>query len=149
MAHFDVDLNYAIIQVARRHRYLAGKLLGGLGLHPGQEGVLHLLWERDGRSQVELASALGVEPPTMHRTLASLTRAGFVRRTRSACDGRMWLFELTGEGRALRPRLAEAWDRLDRATVGDLAAADREAFHRLLLTVADNLADATRSITGG
>jgi DNA-binding MarR family transcriptional regulator len=140
----ETDLNYAIVRLARRHRYVAGELLGALGVYPGQEGVLHLLWERDGRSQAELAGALGVEPPTMHRTLASLERARFVRRVPSAEDRRVSLVELTRRGRALQPRLIAAWNELARRTVGNLADTERETLHRLLITVADNLADPGR-----
>jgi DNA-binding MarR family transcriptional regulator len=141
MATPDNDLNYAIVRLARRHRYVAGELLGELGVYPGQEGVLHLLWERDQRSQAELAAALGVEPPTMHRTLASLERAGFVHRVPSAQDRRVSLVELTRRGWALQPRLIAAWDELARRTVGNLSKTERETLHRLLIAAADNLAD--------
>lgn len=134
------DLNDAIIRVARRHRYEAGLLLGELGLHPGQDAVLRLLWQRDGRSQVELADELGVEPPTLHRTLVSLERNGFLRRVPSPTDRRARLVELTGRGRGLHPRLVAAWDELERRTTGELSDHERRTLHRLLLQVADNLA---------
>jgi len=144
-----VDLNYAIIRVARRHRYEAGQLLGELGLHPGQEGVLHLLWQRDGRSQVELAEALGVEPPTLHRTLVSLEGAGFLRRVPSSTDRRVNRVELTDAGRALHPRLLVAWDELARRTTGRLTRDELRTLHRLLLRVADNLAPSSGGVRKG
>lgn len=136
----EVDLNYAIIRVARQHRYLAGTLLGELGLHPGQEGVLHLLWERDQRSQTELAAELGIEPPTVHRTLVSLERAGFLRRVGSPRDGRVLLVGLTDQGRALRSRVTQAWDELSRRTTAGLSAEQARTLHKLLIDVAESLA---------
>jgi MarR family transcriptional regulator, organic hydroperoxide resistance regulator len=137
------DLNYTLVRLARRHRYLAGLLLGGLGLHPGQEGVLHLLWERDGRHQAELAAELGVEPATVHRTLGSLERAGFVRRGPMPGDARAKLVRLTERGRDLRPALAGAWRELEERTTAGMGDDDRDTLLRLLRRAADNLADPT------
>jgi MarR family transcriptional regulator, organic hydroperoxide resistance regulator len=134
------DLNYALVRLARRHRYLAGLLLGRLGLHPGQEGVLHLLWERDGRHQAELAAELGVEPATVHRTLGSLERAGFVQRGPMPGDARAKLVRLTDRGRDLRPDLAAAWRELEERTTAGMGDDDRETLLRLLHRAADNLA---------
>jgi DNA-binding MarR family transcriptional regulator len=134
------DVNYAIVRVARRHRYLAGVLLGDLCLHPGQEGVMRLLWERDGRHQAELAAALGIEPPTVHRTLGSLERAGFVVREPMPGDARARLVRLTDSGRRLQESFAAAWQELADRTLQGLDAEDRRTLVRLLDRVADNLA---------
>jgi DNA-binding MarR family transcriptional regulator len=139
------DLNYAIVRLARRHRYLAGVLLAELGLYPGQEGVLHLLWERDGRHQAELAAALGVEPPTVHRTLGSLEAAGFVVREPMPGDARAKVVRLTQRGRSLQPRVAAAWAELEARTTLGLSVRDRRILLRLLTCAADNLAPAGAS----
>jgi MarR family transcriptional regulator, organic hydroperoxide resistance regulator len=138
------DVNGAIIRVARRHRYLAGRLLADLGLHPGQEAVLFLLWNRfaDGApSQAQLAAAMSVEPPTLHRTLGSLERVGYVRRTASPTDGRVQLVELTEAGALLRPRIEQAWRDLEQRTVDGLSERDQRTLLRLLGRLSDNLVD--------
>lgn len=50
-----------------------------------QARVLAVVAERPGATQVELADATRIEPPTMKRHLDTLERAGFI--TRSAVDG--------------------------------------------------------------
>jgi MarR family transcriptional regulator, organic hydroperoxide resistance regulator len=138
------DVNGAIIRVARRHRYLAGRLLAELGLHPGQEAVLFLLWNQfadSAPSQAQLATAMGVEPPTLHRTLTSLERSGYVRRTASSTDGRVQLVELTDAGALLRPRIEQAWQDLEQRTVNGLSERDQRMLLRLLRRLAENLAD--------
>jgi prevent-host-death family protein len=98
--------------VANIHRFAR------LGLFPGQEQILLLLWERDGRSQDELRRALGVEPATASKMLRRMEAAGLVARERAAA-GRGWSVRLTDRGRALREpveaALAEAEARLQAA----------------------------------
>lgn len=139
------DLNYQLITVARRHRYLAGRLFEPLGIHPGQEGALRLLWEHEPRTQTELATNFGVELATMAKTLTVLERNGFVTRTPSASDRRAVDVTLTHSGRQLRAALDTAWDTLERHTTAGLTPAEVRQLQRLLTKVADNLRDPTRS----
>jgi DNA-binding MarR family transcriptional regulator len=136
------DLSYAIIRVARAHRQLAGELLGALGVHPGQEMVLTMLWSRDGRTATELAGGACVEPGTMSRTLASLERAGLLTRETSTSDRRAVTVTLTTKGRDLQPKVEAAWRELSRRTCAGLSAADRTQLMTLLGRVSDNLARA-------
>ena len=133
------ELSWAIIRVARAHRQLAGELLGALGVHPGQEMVLTMLWSRDGRMATELASGACVEPGTMSRTLASLERAGLITREASTTDRRAVTVTLTRKGRALQPKVEAAWRELSRRTCAGLSPADRKELMTLLGRISDNL----------
>jgi MarR family transcriptional regulator, organic hydroperoxide resistance regulator len=133
------DINYAIVRVARAHRQLAAVLLADLGLHPGQEPVLLMLWQGDGRSSTELATGACVEPGTMSRTLASLERAGYVTRTASCVDRRSVVVTLTPAGRDLEPRLVQAWGTLADRTVAGLTPEERRTLADLLSKVSQNL----------
>lgn len=143
MAAAAPDLNYAIIRMARAHRQLAAELLSELGVHPGQEMVLTLLWSRDGRTATELATGACVEPGTMSRTLASLERAGLLTRETSTTDRRAVTVTLTGKGRALQPRVEAAWRELCRRTCAGLTAAERKQLMTLLTRISDNLTTIT------
>ena len=127
--------------VARAHRTLAGSLLREVGLYPGQELLLMLLWEREPRSPGELARELHVEPPTAVKTVARLEEAGFLQRDRSTDDRRVVLVSLTPAGRALRDRVEQLWAELERRTVGDLGAADRQRLTELLTALIRNVGD--------
>lgn len=128
--------------VARAHRSLAGSLLREVGLYPGQELLLMLLWEREPRSPGEIARELHVEPPTAVKAVARLEEAGLVERARSTDDRRVVLVSLTPAGRALRERVEQIWAELERRTVGDLGAADRARLIELLGTISRNVGDA-------
>lgn len=140
------DLNWAIIRVARRHRYRAGQILGPVGLHPGQEAVLRLLNDRGEQSQAQLAAGVEVEPPTVHRSLLSLERAGLVCRRPSQSDGRITVVSLTDAGRVAHTEVAAAWRQLASETAAGFTAAERRDLVRLLGRASANLSDSV--VTG-
>jgi len=136
--------------LARSHRALAAELIRPFGLAPGQESMLMLLWERDGRTQVALAAGLGVEPPTVAKMLARMERAGLVTRARSSRDARAVTVSLTERGRALRGEVEAAWAQLDRLTLDSMSPEDRAALRRLLERLIDNVRAASlRSAVDG
>lgn len=69
--------------------------------------VLALLKRFDGRTQVNLADMLDVEPITLGRIIDRLQSAGLVERRADVSDRRTWRLHLTAEGErkieALRP----------------------------------------------
>nr|WP_246405588.1 MarR family winged helix-turn-helix transcriptional regulator [Modestobacter versicolor] len=127
--------------VARAHRTLAGQLLREVGLYPGQELLLMLLWAHEPRSPGELARELGVEPPTAVKAVARLEEAGFLTRERSTDDRRVVLVSLTPKGRDLRGRVEQIWAELERRTVVGLSSADRQRLTDLLSAIARNVGD--------
>lgn len=133
------SVSYLIAQVGMRHRTLAARLLSDLGVHPGQEFLLNLLWQEDGRTQAELAALAGVEPATISRTVQRLERAAFVERRPDPVDGRVQRVWLTDAGRALRAGIAAAWARLEAATLCHLDDGERAQLQRLLRRVRRNL----------
>src|SRR5687768_11295319 len=112
-------LNAAIRAIGMRHRALAAALLGPLGLHPGQEVLLLDLDANGPRTQVQLATASGCEPPTITGSVRKLEDAGLVVRTPSPTDGRVTIVELSDRGRRLLPALKQAWVELGERTVAE------------------------------
>lgn len=129
------DISSMIPLLAREHRALAGVLLKDLGLYPGQELVLMLLWQRDGRLQSELCRLLVVEPPTIAKMMRRLEDKGLVSRAPSSCDTRQVVISLTAAGKALEETVGERWSELERETVNGLSAAQRRELASLLATV--------------
>lgn len=125
--------------VARAHRALAADLLRRVGLYPGQELLLMLLWQRDGRSQNELARALLIEPPTAAKTVRRLREAGFVGTDRSTLDARKIVVSLTDAGRSVQSEVEAIWGELERRTIDGLTMADQQRLHTLLARVDANV----------
>lgn len=141
----EPELNRALIQAARAHRNAAAHLLADFGLHPGQEIVLFALWERDHRTQVDLARTLRIEQGTITKILRRMEEAGFVERRTSTVDRRAQQVSLTPRGRRLRPRVEAAWAELEATSVAGMTARERAQLERLLEKVATNL----RPVEGG
>ncbi|MEV0621643.1 MarR family transcriptional regulator [Nonomuraea sp. NPDC050404] len=128
----DETLTYALIKVMKAHRNELAAALIPLGLHAGQELLLNQLWREDGLTQGELIARLGVEPPTVTKTLQRLERAGFVFRSPDPERPRVGRVYLTDAGRALREPVEEIWLRTDEELLKDLTSEERELLTRLL-----------------
>lgn len=128
----DETLTYALIKVVKAHRnQLAARLLP-LGLHVGQELLLNQLWRQDGLTQGELIARLGVEPPTVTKTLQRLERAGLVHRSPDPERPRVTRVHLTEAGRALRTPVEEIWNSTDEQLQQGLDASERDLLARLI-----------------
>lgn len=130
---------FLLAKVCRAHRTGLGALLAPLGLHVGQEMVLLELWREDGLRGGELAERLGVEPPTMTRTLRRLESCGLVKRQPDPEDARSTRFHLTEEGRALRAPVDDLWNRVETRVVAGMTAGEEVLLRGLLLKVRQNL----------
>lgn len=128
----------AIIALARAHRQLSADLIAELGLHPGQELTLMLLWDQDGRSQKALCDAQRLDHSTVAKSLRRLEEAGLVRRCKSDDDARVQLVHLTEAGRALRERTRAAWSELENRTVAGLSPEELHAFLAVARRLAEN-----------
>ncbi|MBG6164162.1 DNA-binding MarR family transcriptional regulator [Labrenzia sp. EL_195] len=110
-----------------------------IGLHPGQELVLKVLADSDGRTMSQLALALGVQPPTVTKMVTRLSSQGYVLRKVSDTDGRLARVFLTDEGRELVVFVDKAWKRLEREAMSGLDDKDRKKLRKLLRQVEKNL----------
>ncbi|MET8989790.1 MarR family winged helix-turn-helix transcriptional regulator [Nonomuraea wenchangensis] len=128
----DETLSYALISLMKRQRNQLAAALVPLGLHAGQEMLLNQLWREDGLTQSELIARLGVEPPTVTKTLQRLERAGFVHRSPDPDRPRLIRVHLTEAGKALRDPVERIWHELDEDLQRDLDAAERDVLSRLI-----------------
>jgi DNA-binding MarR family transcriptional regulator len=105
------------------------------GLHAGQDLLLALLWERDGRTPGEIAAALHVTTPTVVKAATRMSDAGLLTRRRDDRDNRLVGLWLTDAGRALQLPV-EAERRLIEETVtADLSEGEREQLMSVLTRI--------------
>ncbi len=133
-------IGYRLTHPARLQKALSARLLSELGLFPGQESVLKLLIEQDGRTMGDLANALRVRPPTASKTIARLTTQGLVERRTMDGDGRLVRVFLTAAGRERGGSIDKIWDTLEGEMVAGLDGKDRKRLRKLLRKVEKNLA---------
>jgi DNA-binding MarR family transcriptional regulator len=129
-------LNEAIRAIGIRHRALSINALAPLGIHPGHKLLLLELEHAGPRTQAQLATACGYEPPTITLSVRQLETAGLVVRRSSPTDGRATIVELTDQGRVLLVELKAAWREVAAQTVAGLTSTSVEQ----LTTVLEDLA---------
>lgn len=128
----EETLTYALIMVMKTKRNQMAAALVPLGLHSGQELLLNQLWQQDGLTQSELIGRLGVEPPTVTKTVQRLERAGFLHRTPDPDRPRVSRVWLTDAGKAVREPVEQIWARMDEELLGTFDTDERDVFARLL-----------------
>lgn len=129
-----------LVRVARLQRARAGQALVGIGLFPGQDSVLDLLMQQDGRTMGELADILQVRPPTISKTIGRLAAQGLLERRSSSEDHRLVRVHLTADGRHRAGSIEAIRDTLEGEITDGLDAKDRRRLRKLLRKVGRNLA---------
>lgn len=132
--------NKALVKVAKLYRGTQAQLLAEIGLHPGQDVLLWTLGQAsDGLLVNEIADRLGVESPTVTRTLARLDTGGWFTREQVPGDRRAVRIQLTARGGDTLERIEETWRTLAANATDGLDRAEREQLVDLLERVQANL----------
>ncbi len=122
---------------ARREMYRAFREQG-FDLTPEMWIVLVRLWERDRRTQADLADATTRDAPTMSRIVDTLAKRGLVTRVADPEDARARLVVLTAAGRAARKKLVPVVRALVERFEEGIPERDLEITRRTLRRLADN-----------
>lgn len=101
----DESLGYQVRRCHRQFDRLLNAVLAPHGLSSGFWYYLRVLWQRDGVTQKSLSDELNVAENSTVATITAMARQGWVGRARDAVDRRKIRVSLTGEARALEPRL--------------------------------------------
>ena len=86
-----------------------------------------------------LATTLGVQPPTITKTVTRLANQGFLERRSSTEDARQSYVHITDKGRLLIRQIDKAWKRLERHALAGIEDKDRRLLRKLLKRVDKNI----------
>ncbi len=140
---------YLLAQVCKRHRAQAHARLEELGLYRGQQFILMVLWEQEGRTHSELAEALHVQPATISNALKRMERAGFVARRPDPQDQRVSRVYLTDAGRAVRDAVEQMWRDMEAQTFAGFSPEEcltlRGYLHRIIANLKEETCPCHRS----
>ena len=106
--------------------------------------ILIELAKHDGRTQLELANAVHLKPPTISVSLQKLERDGYVTRQPDEYDLRATRVFLTDKGRELDNRLKTFISTEETLSTSCLTDEERETLVNLLLKVRQNLIEGLR-----
>jgi DNA-binding MarR family transcriptional regulator len=141
MTSFDFpdSIDFWVAQVSRLHHARVHALMEDLGLFPGQPPVLFRLWEKDGRSQTELAELLRIKPATMTKMINRMEKTGFIRRVSDPSDQRVSLIYLTEAGQRVQNDVQQIFVRLNRELVEGFTLEEQVLLKCFLVKLRDNL----------
>jgi DNA-binding MarR family transcriptional regulator len=132
--------NKALVKVAKLYRSAQADVLSGLALHPGQDVLLWMLGQEPrGITVSEIASRLGVEQPTVTRSLSRLDQGGWFVRESVPGDRRATRIQLTDKGLAVIPEIEAAWRTLAETATAGMANDQRASLVDLMEKVRGNL----------
>jgi DNA-binding MarR family transcriptional regulator len=100
--------------------------------------VLALVAKGEATSAAGLCKGISYDPGAMTRMLDRLEQKGLLRRRPDPEDRRTTKLELTDEGRALYPKLAEIKNKIQRQFLRGFNEADVDSLVRLLNRMYDN-----------
>ena len=103
-----------------------------------RELLLHLVIQ-DGRTQHELATLVGLTPPTISVTLRSMEAEGYITRQSHATDQRITLVYLTDLGRATNERMREFATHYDDEIMCGISDEERKITLYVLNRMRENL----------
>lgn len=95
------------------------------GLHLGQDHLLRVLWERDGRTPGEIAAATNVTTPAVTKAAGRMIELGLIVRRDDDRDNRLVRLWLTDAGRALQAPVEAERRHLEQRVTARLTQAER------------------------
>ena len=98
-----------------------------------------MLWTKDGLSQRELSTRVGMMEPTTVIALRSMEKAGLVRRVRSTDDRRVTHVRLTAKAKRMRDGLLQLARGINTQADEGIPADDIAVFRRVILRMTANL----------
>jgi len=122
---------FRVALITRRLRQLVDNELRASGLTEATwRPLVYLERHREGIRQKDLASALGIEGPSLVHLLDSLERRGLIERREDEADRRARRIYLTPRGRDLQKWVFKVSESVQQRLLAAVGAADLEACDR-------------------
>jgi DNA-binding MarR family transcriptional regulator len=120
---------------------LTAKLLDH-GFYAGQDQIMLSLNHEDGQTPGQLATRLGVRPPTITKTINRLQVQGFLDKRASDTDARQAHIFLTDIGRDAIRAIDKSVRKTEKQALKGLDKKEQKALSKLLSRIEANLSDA-------
>jgi MarR family transcriptional regulator, lower aerobic nicotinate degradation pathway regulator len=119
------------------HTRIAGAL-ESIGLTPALFGILNFLGAREGAIQLEIASAMGIDPSALVSLIDELEHAGLAKRRPHPKDRRAREVVITPKGRRLLDRGRRMAFEVEDEVLQGLSATERRDLLKLLRRALDS-----------
>lgn len=126
-------------QVAHLHFKRLHVYLEKIGLYKGQPRLLWLLWEKDGRTQKEIAKKLDITPATVTKMVQRMENKGFIVRKSDTEDMRVSRIYVTDYGFEIKNQIEEIEKDIEEEFLKGFTLEERILLRRFLIHMKDNL----------
>ena len=113
--------------------------LAPLNIAPEQNLIMMLLWEKDGRTQNEIAEKLYKDKTNIARMASNLESKGFIRRVPSKEDRRSLKLYLTDKGKELGHNVIPIAEEFNRQVCDGITDEELKELRRILSKMCDNV----------
>lgn len=124
------SLNHALVEsvfdLSRQMRSSFSARLKDLDLYSGQERIILLLAETDGKTPSEIAENLSVSAPTIAKSINRLSAGGFVVRKQDVVDRRKANVHLTELGNSLVSTIRKEQKKWRKELFKDLSKSEKK-----------------------
>jgi DNA-binding MarR family transcriptional regulator len=143
MAKTDKGTVLARLQASARlsRTALAARLLAH-GFYAGQDQIMLALAADEGQTPSQLATRLGVRPPTITKTINRLQSQGFLTKSASTEDARQAHISLTETGRDAIKAIEKSIRKTEKHALKGLDKKDQKTLLKLLGKIEGNLTGA-------
>jgi len=119
---------------------LAARLLAH-GFYAGQDQIMIALHAENGQTPGQLATRLGVRPPTITKTINRLQSQGYLEKRASDSDARQAHIFLTDSGADAIKAIEKAVRKTEKQAMKGLDKKEIKAFSKLLSRIESNLSE--------
>ncbi|WP_078411570.1 MarR family winged helix-turn-helix transcriptional regulator [Priestia abyssalis] len=113
--------------------------LAPLNIAPEQNLIMMLLWEKDGRTQNEIAEKLYKDKTNIARMASNLESKGFIQRVPSKEDRRSLKLYLTDKGKELGHSVTPIGEEFNRQVCNGITDEELKELRRILSKMRDNV----------
>jgi DNA-binding MarR family transcriptional regulator len=133
---------YISITIHQTDLKLTGRvknMLAPFNLAPEQNLIMMLLWEKDGRTQNEIADKLDKDKTNIARMLVNLEQKGFIKRSTSPGDRRSLYVFLTKEGKKMECEIIPITEKFHQTVTNGITEEEMAEVRRILLKMRQNV----------
>ena len=134
------SFGYLIREANRHFSQFLQILVARHGITTSQWYFLRVLWDRDGLTQAELSTRVGIMTPTTVIALNTLEKKGLIKRHRHPTDKRKLCIYLTKHGRQMERMLLPCGKQVNSVAAGRLPGETTALVREALRTMCENLA---------
>jgi DNA-binding MarR family transcriptional regulator len=124
---------------------LAARLLAH-GFYAGQDQIMIALHGENGQTPGQLATRLGVRPPTITKTINRLQTQGYLEKRASDSDARQAHIFLTESGADAIKAIEKAVRKTEKQAMRGLDKKEIKAFSKILARIENNLSESLESV---